>query len=96
MNNNNQNHDDEIIEKAQQSVENYLSNNYKGIETIEFSDDFSSPMGGLSIRGTVNNNEVANFSIGVKPENNYRISSIGKGKEFPDRKEECKEQTCDY
>lgn len=94
--NNNQNHDDETIEKALQSVENYLSSNYKNIDSIEFSDDFSSPMGGLSIRGTVNNNDEANFSIGVTLENNYRISSIGKGKEFPERKEECKEQTCDY
>lgn len=96
VNTNNQNYDDETINKAIQSTERYIMNNYKDIEKIDFSDDHRSPMGGFTVQGIVNDNEDANFNMTVEIDNNYNIPSMGAGKDFPERKEECKEKTCDY
>ncbi|GIP65098.1 hypothetical protein J32TS6_36530 [Virgibacillus pantothenticus] len=49
-------------------------------------------MGGMVISGTVNNNEKATFSINIDYENDFKIISSAVGKEFPERKEECKEK----
>lgn len=95
-NTNNQDYDDETINKAIQSAESYIKNNFKDIEKIDFSDDHRSPMGGFTVRGYVNDNKDANFDMTVEIENNYNIPSMGMGKDFPERKEECKEKTCDY
>ncbi|SHI02355.1 Protein of unknown function [Virgibacillus chiguensis] len=85
------------ILKAEKTIESYLSNNFKNIHTITFKkNDYSTPMGGMVISGTVNNNEKATFSIDVDYENDFKIISSAVGKEFPERKEECKEKTCDY
>jgi Protein of unknown function (DUF1433) len=96
VNSNKENLDEDTIQKAKEIAESYLKNNYKDIDEIEFSDDYSSPMGGFMIRGIVNNNKEANFSIDMDVNNSFEIGSIGTGEEFPDIKEECKEKDCDY
>ncbi len=96
VNTKNQDYDDETINKAIQSAENYIKNNFKDIEKIHFSDDHKSPMGGFTVRGYVNDNKDANFDMTVEIENNYNIPSMGMGKGFPERKEECIDQICDY
>lgn len=89
-------YDDETISKARATAESYLIHNYRDIDQIEFDKDTTSPMGGLMISGIVNGNEKATFSIDVEVENDFSVGSIGKGEEFPDRKQECIEKTCDY
>ncbi|CDQ41952.1 DUF1433 domain-containing protein [Virgibacillus salexigens] len=98
VNSNKSDFDDETIKKAKNTAESYLKNNFKNINSIEFNEDYSNPMGGLMIRGTVNGNNKANFSIDIdiEAENQFNVGSIGKGKDFPERKEECKEKSCDY
>ncbi len=91
--------DEQTIIQAKETAESYLKNNFESIHTITFSEDYSNPMGGLMIRGIVNENEKANFSIDIdidSSQNKFYVGSIGKGKEFPERKDECKEKSCDY
>ncbi|MCA0172988.1 DUF1433 domain-containing protein [Bacillus sp. RAR_GA_16] len=89
-------YDDGTISKARATVESYLIHNYKDIDQIKFDKDTTSPMGGMMISGIVNGNEKATFSIDVEVENDFSVGSIGKGKEFPERKKECIDKTCDY
>ncbi|MDY0404062.1 DUF1433 domain-containing protein [Virgibacillus sp. 179-BFC.A HS] len=59
---NSQKYDDETINKAKKAVESYIHNNYDDIETIAFEDeDYSNPMGGMLIEGTVNGS--TSFSV---------------------------------
>lgn len=90
---NTQEFNEEEIEKAKKVSESYLKNNYKGIESVEFESDFSHPMGGMMVRGTVNNE--AGFSISMDTEL-FEVMSIGEKEGFPEVKEECKEKICDY
>ncbi|WP_176087305.1 DUF1433 domain-containing protein [Virgibacillus dokdonensis] len=96
MNSNKETLDENTIRKAKNTAESYLKNNYKNIDKIEFSDNYSSPMAGFMIRGIVNNNKEANFSIDMDVNNNFEIGSVGTGEKFPDMKEECKDEDCDY
>lgn len=93
MNSTNQNYDEKTIDKAKETVESFLRNNYEEINSIEFSNDTNDPMGGLMIRGTVNGK--ADFSASVDPES-FVVKSIGEKEGFPKLKEECKENVCDY
>ncbi|QHA91108.1 DUF1433 domain-containing protein [Bacillus sp. N1-1] len=89
-------YNEETISKARDIAESYLIHNYRDIDQVEFDKDTTSPMGGLMISGIVNGNEKATFSIDVEMENDFSVGSIGKGEEFPERKQECIEKTCDY
>lgn len=84
--------DPEQIDKAEASVERYLIANFQNIESVEFNNSPSAPMGGLVLEGTVNGE--ATFNIGVHDD--YTVGGIGKGEGFPERKEECQEHSCDY
>ncbi|CDQ41732.1 hypothetical protein BN990_04109 [Virgibacillus salexigens] len=77
--------------KATEAVKQYLKNNFEGIESVKVDDIYQSPMGGFTVDGNVNEG-VADFSAGV--ENDYTLGSIGLSEGFPERKEECKEQSC--
>ncbi|MBU8602983.1 DUF1433 domain-containing protein [Virgibacillus pantothenticus] len=74
-----------LFVRCLETVESYLNNNFK-------KNDYITPMGGMVISGTVNNNEKATFSINIDYENDFKIISSAVGKEFPERKEECKEK----
>jgi len=89
---NSENYDQETIDRAKETVENYINNNYKDIKSIEIKDVYENPMGELTVDGTVN--ESSKFNIGL--ESDFTIGSIGRGKGFPDKKDECKDKVCDY
>ncbi|MDY0404072.1 DUF1433 domain-containing protein [Virgibacillus sp. 179-BFC.A HS] len=86
-------YDAATIEKGQKTVESYIRNNYEDIETVEFNNDHSNPMGGLMIRGKVNGK--AGFVVHVDA-NDFTVRSIGEKEGFPDLKKECREKVCPY
>lgn len=90
---NTQDYDDETMEKAKEITESYIRSNYENIEIIEFSGVEESPMGGMVVKGEVNNGE-GSFSVSMDEET-FNIAGIG-SKNFPNLKEECKEQECDF
>lgn len=92
MKSNTDNYDKETVQKARETVDSYLHSNYAGIDSIEFDDDHTHPMGGMTIRGTINDN--ADFSVDI--DDDFVIAGIGEGKGFPDLKDECKDKVCDY
>ncbi|WP_053217272.1 DUF1433 domain-containing protein [Virgibacillus senegalensis] len=85
--------DEQTIIQAKETAESYLRNNFESIHTIMFSEDYSNPMGGLMIRGTVNGK--AGFSASVDPKE-FTVNSLGEKEGFPKVKDECKEKVCDY
>ena len=94
---NQQTYDDETIQKAMETAESYLRNNYKDIQSVEFDDkDFTSPMGGFLITGKVNGKYKFSISIDGLENGQFWIGSIGEGHGFPEEKDECKDKTCDY
>ena len=87
------NQEEEPVNKAKSTVESYLNNNFEDINEIKFDKgDFESPMGGLLVTGIVNGK--AKFSISL--DDDFNVGSIGLGDDFPERKEECKQKSCDY
>ncbi|WLR59092.1 hypothetical protein [Guptibacillus hwajinpoensis] len=92
VNSNSENYSEETIEKAKASVESYIINNYQNVESVEFKESPSAPMGRLVLEGTVN--KKATLNIGVNDD--FTVGSIGMGEGFPEPKEECKEHSCDY
>jgi len=86
-------YDKETIEKAEATAKSYLENNYTDIESVEIEKVYRGEMGGLRIKGTVNNKY--EFGMGIN-ESDFTVGSIGGEKGFPDRKEECKDKSCDY
>lgn len=87
-------YDDATIDKAKKVVDSYIRNNYEDIETVEFDDDdYSSPVGGMMIDGTVNGK--VGFSASIDEES-FHVGSMGLKKGFPPLKKECKKKICDY
>lgn len=85
--------EEQTLNKAKSTVESYLNNNFEDINEIKFDKgDFENPMGGLLVTGIVN--EKAKFSISL--DDDFNVGSIGLGDDFPERKEECKQKSCDY
>jgi len=85
--------DKETTERAKETANSYLENNYTDIESVEIEKVYRDEMGGMSISGTVNNKAL--FSIGID-EHTFNVRSIGEGKGFPEIKEECEKVDCDY
>ncbi|WP_273834144.1 hypothetical protein [Guptibacillus sedimenti] len=83
---------EEFILQAEKEAEHFLRANYDNVDEVTFSEDHSDPIGGLVLEGTVNGE--ATFNIGVNED--YTVGGIGKGKGFPERKEACREHSCDY
>lgn len=84
-------YDEETIKKAKQTAESYLRNNYQDVESIELEEQYQSPMGSLSIDGTVNG---AGFTIDLNK--NFTVAMVGKKEGFPEHKEACEVMDCDY
>lgn len=83
---------EEFILQAEKRAESYLRANYQNVDEVTFSDDHSSPMGGLVIRGKVNGE--AAFSLDI--DDSLNVIAISEGTEFPEEKEACKDKTCNY
>ncbi|PAF20401.1 hypothetical protein CHH49_16625 [Terribacillus saccharophilus] len=84
-------YDEETIMKAKQTAESYLRNNYQDVESIELEEPYQSPMGSLSIDGTVNG---AGFTIDLNED--FTVAMVGKKEGFPEHKDVCEEKDCDY
>ncbi|MCA0172131.1 DUF1433 domain-containing protein [Bacillus sp. RAR_GA_16] len=91
VNSSNERYDQEFIAKAKDKAEQYIRNNYNGVETVEFSNDHSSPMGNFALRGTVNGE--AKFEMDISQ--SFFIGGISEGDGFPKIKEECIEVSCE-
>ncbi|MEN1969807.1 DUF1433 domain-containing protein [Lentibacillus sp. N15] len=86
-------YDDKTIKKAQEKVESFIRNNYRNVETVEFEPVKPHPMGGIAILGTVNNS--AGFTADIDMDT-FRVMSLGEKMGFPEVKEECEDEVCDY
>ncbi|MDO6654537.1 DUF1433 domain-containing protein [Anaerobacillus sp. 1_MG-2023] len=84
--------DDEILEKAKEKAESYLKNNYQNVSEVTFVDDPNNPMDGITVEGTVNGE--AEFTIAM--DERFEIAGVSRGKNFPEKKDACKEQICAY
>lgn len=82
---------EEFILQAEKEAEHFLRANYENVDEVTFSDDHSSPMGGLVIRGKVNGEAV--FSMDM--DNSLKVVAISEGTSFPEEKPACKEKVCD-
>jgi PBP1b-binding outer membrane lipoprotein LpoB len=91
VNENNDTYNEETVEKAKKTTEDYLRNNYVDVRSIELDEPYQSQMGSLSIEGTVNDK---GFTIHLNED--FTVSSIGKKEGFPNKREECKERDCAY
>src|SRR5699024_9818286 len=77
-------YDKETIEKAEATAKSYLENNYIDIKSVEIEKVYRGEMGGMRLKGTVNNKY--EFSMGIN-ESDFTVGSMGGEKGFPDRKE---------
>ncbi|WP_405099989.1 hypothetical protein [Oceanobacillus sp. FSL H7-0719] len=84
--------DDETITKFKSVTEYYIKSNFETIESIEIDDPYISKMGATKIDGIVNGQ--GRFSITLNDD--YSVAGISLKEGFPERKEECKDQVCDY
>lgn len=78
-------YDKKTTAEASETAENYLKENYQDIESVEIEKVFRSPMGGMKVNGTVNNQ--FNFSLGLE-ESDFSIRGNATGEGFPARKED--------
>ncbi|QXE01968.1 DUF1433 domain-containing protein [Terribacillus sp. DMT04] len=85
-------YDAETTKRAKRTAESYIENNYIGIESVELNEPYQSPMGSLSIDGTVNNK----YGFTIDLNKDFTVSMIGTKKGFPAMKDECKEKDCKY
>ncbi|PAF33896.1 hypothetical protein CHH69_18790, partial [Terribacillus saccharophilus] len=67
-------------------------NHYQNVQSIELDEPYQSPMGSLSIDGTVNNK----YGFTIDLNKDFSVSMIGTKEGFPEMKEECKENDCEY
>jgi hypothetical protein len=84
-------YDEETIMKAEDVTKSYIESNYAEVESIELEETYQSPMGSLTVDGTVNG---AGFSASLNKD--FSIAAISSEEGFPESKEGCKERTCDY
>lgn len=85
-------YDSETISKAKDITKSYIENNYKDVESIELEEPRQSPMGSMKIDGTVN----GDIGFTVTFSEDLSINSVGKKSGFPEKKEECKDTSCEY
>lgn len=86
-------YDEETITKAKQSAESYLRNNYQNVESIELGEPYQSPMGSMTVDGTVNNSKA--FSISLN-EDLTVASLVIQSDDFPEEKAACRKKSCEY
>ncbi|AIF65240.1 hypothetical protein GZ22_00270 [Terribacillus saccharophilus] len=91
MNSDQNKYDDVTTSKVKDTAKNFIENNYEGIESIELEEPYTAPMGSLTVDGTVNGK--TGFSISF--DENLEVTSIAEDEDFPEEKEECKEQFCE-
>ncbi|WP_273834142.1 hypothetical protein [Guptibacillus sedimenti] len=85
-------YDEETIKEAKASVTSYIENNYKSIEQITLKDPYQGEMGSFKLEGKANGET---FSVMLNNDLTISVMSI-QSENFPEKKEACKENICDY
>lgn len=85
--------DEDTTKRAGETAESYVKSNFQDIETVEIKKVYRGPMGGMVVDGVVNGQY--EFDLGMD-EDDFTVQSGGYGEGFPNRKEECKNKSCDY
>jgi hypothetical protein len=83
--------DNKTASQIKENATSYIENNYKSIEAIDLNEPYRGQMGSLKVDGSVN--EVG-FSISLNDDLSFKGISTEEG--FPERKDECKDTSCDY
>lgn len=88
----------QLVQDAQEKAEEFILQNYEGIETVEINPDnyHFDPMEGLSIGGKVNNNDDLYFHVLFMIHHNEirDVHSIVTAPNFPSKKEDCVNDFC--
>ncbi|PAF20399.1 hypothetical protein CHH49_16615 [Terribacillus saccharophilus] len=83
--------DKETASDIKEIAINYIENNYKSVESIKLEEPYRGQMGSLKVDGTVN--EIG-FSISFNEDLTFK--GISTEEKFPERKDECKDTSCEY
>ncbi|MEC0284006.1 hypothetical protein [Terribacillus saccharophilus] len=83
--------DEQTITEAKKVASSYIENNYESVESIKLDEPYRGQMGSLKVDGTVNEIE---FSISLNEDLTFKGISIEE--KFPERKDECKDTSCEY
>src|SRR5699024_9314861 len=85
----------QLVNEAQEKAEEHVLENFEDVESIQIiSDNYHfDPMSGLSVGGYINNNEDLSFNALLTVDGNkvQEVTSIVTAPDFPDRKNENKE-----
>ncbi|MGG1595509.1 hypothetical protein [Terribacillus saccharophilus] len=84
-------YDEETIAEAKKVALSYIENNYESVESIKLDEPYRGQMGSLKVNGTVN--EIG-FSISLNEDLTFQ--GISTEENFPERKDECKDTSCEY
>jgi hypothetical protein len=93
VNSQDETYDDETVKRAKISTTNYLKSNFENIQSVEITKVYQNEMGGMTVEGKVNNGD-GEFSTGI--EKDFSVGNVGVNEKFPNRKEECAKNTCEY
>ena len=85
-------YDEETIKEAKASVTSYIENNYESIEQITLKDPYQGEMGSFKLEGKANGEA---FSVMLNNDLTISVMSI-QSENFPEKKEACLENICDY
>ena len=85
----------QLVNEAQEKAEKYVIENFEDIESVQITTDnyHFDPMGGLSVGGRINEEDKLYFYATFLIEKNKvgELRTIVKAHDFPDRKDEEKE-----
>lgn len=90
----------ELVKEAQTKAELFVKKNYEDIDAVTINKDnykfYPADLGGLSITGYVNGNKKLFFSVDFDTLDNRvgKVTSVFRSKDFPSKKEECKDSYC--
>lgn len=84
-------YDEQTISEAKKVATSYIENNYKSVESIKLEEPYRGQMRSLKVEGTVN--EIG-FSISFNEDLTFK--GISTEEKFPERKDECKDTSCEY
>lgn len=83
--------DKETASDIKEIATSYIENNYKSVESINLDEPYRGQLGSLKVDGTVN--EIG-FSISFDEDLTFK--GISTEEKFPERKDECKDTSCEY
>ena len=82
-------YDDETIRKAKEATTTFIEINFEDVESIKLEEPYQSPMGSLTVPGTVNG---VGFTASLNKD--FTIAGIGSEEGFPELRDDCVEKTC--